>query len=267
MSLRDIQLKDRNINVFVTEEPAPSKNSKSGGKETQDSVDLAIFLGLIEPITSRQENDPRAYRVLGFYPDSLWCESTRIIAMRPSLVDPVEPQSTNCPNTKVGVTQIDKYNPLPFVTLDYADSLLDHLQTEDDERYEILYDKPTLDARLEETWCDENRCYAKIWIKGSFKGYHKTATITFSYDPYRNEACVGHGNYKNRYIRIKGIETCWNITSNVICVSATVQWRPKPEWSAHVEVCLPLALTALKKHHESFNNTKYKKNKKCQNKD
>jgi hypothetical protein len=238
MSLREIQLKNMTVTVFVVEETPAKTISKK--RDDASSANLAAFLGLSDPGDVNDVNSERAYRVLGFSADSLSCDSTRIIAISPSEVTPVDPQSTNCPTLKgIGIVEIDRDNPLPFVSLDYSDSLLDYLVTEDDE-YDILLDKPTLNARIKEMWCDHRRCHVRIRIKGSFKGKHKTATVLFSYDPISNEECVVHGNFKNRYIRIKGLETCWDLDTNVVCVSATVQSRLDPKWRAHVKTCIPV---------------------------
>jgi hypothetical protein len=240
MSLREIQSDSTKVTVYVVEEPAPKSAMDASQNEQPNmaSLNVAQALGLADPDMDLKRNC-RAYRALGFSPQSLWCNSTRIIALDPRLVTAIDPTTTNCPSiTGMGVAKIDVNVPVPLVTLDYADSLLNYLEDEDGSLQ--IRDKPTLDVRLEEVWCDDARCYARVWLKGSYKGKSKSATVTFSYDPLQNKVCVGHGTYKNDYIRIKDIETCWYIARSVICVSARVEWRQYPDIHADVSICVPV---------------------------
>ncbi|WP_425618066.1 hypothetical protein NA78x_001759 [Anatilimnocola sp. NA78] len=260
MSLREIQQGQTLVTVFLLPEPledAPVDGGEDGGGDdggddgagspapAAAGTRLAESLGLIDPSGNTAHSGWLAYRVLGFKKDQLWCDSTTIVALDPGRVADFTGE-TNCPDIppgKLKTIRIPRTEAIPFVTLEYRDSLLSFLEDESGD-LQIL-DKPTLDARLEEAWCDGSRCYARIWLEGSYKGKHKTATITFSYDPLQNKVCVGHGTFKNDYIRVKDIETCWYIDRSVICVSARVEWRPNNDIYADLEACIPLLKSSM----------------------
>jgi hypothetical protein len=198
------------------------------------STELAVRLGLIAP---PRTDDYRfqTYRVLGFDPKRLWCASTKVVALDYTLVQPY-PEATNCggPN-QVSYIDWPRQNPLPFVSLDYFDSLLNYAEQDSGEL--TLLDSPTLEARIERIWWDGLQYHATVWIQGSYKGKHASTTVEFIYNPAAQTVCVGFPPFKNNYIVVQDIQVCYYLNRGVICVWATVIFRPQPSIRAHLQVC------------------------------
>lgn len=247
MGLQDLRLAATTISVYLAEEPPPllSDPGGGGGDDGTDSFNLAQTLGLLpapSPDLTRSPNteDYRAYRVLGFDKNHLLCTSTKLVALDSSLVSEVDPSTTNCPDLNgISVIRVTRETTLPFVDLNYGDSLLQFLEDENGDL--AILDKPSFDAKLEEFWCNDDICQARVSFKGSYKGKSKSGSATFTFNPYQGTVCVGHGTYKNDYIRIKDVETCWHIDQGTICISARVEWRPAPDQIfLEAEACFPL---------------------------
>ena len=239
MSLYELSRDATTTKIFVKQEFGSEEDSSS-------STELARTLGLLDTPKKKpgredakcedEEVEMGAYRVLGFSPDKLWCSSTKIVALPVSEVYEYG-EILNC--GKVSCIDLPRGTHLPFVSLDYFDSLLSFSETEDGEL--VILDEPTLDARVEEIWWDGLQYHARVWMEGSFKGKHKSTTVEFTYNPLANEICAHFDSVKNDYIRVSDIQICWRISNGLICASATVTWRPKPEWTAHITVCMALA--------------------------
>jgi hypothetical protein len=241
MSLRDLSVRATTTRVFLKQEGVDTILAGDAISADQSSLQLAVQIGLVDQ--PAQRNSPvRTYRVLGFDPQKLWCDSTKLVALDSSLIR-VYPQATNCggPN-EISYIDLARNNPLPFVSLDYFESILGYADSGDGDI--VIQDSPTLDARIERIWRDGTQFHATVWIEGSYKGKHESTTVEFTYDPTQDVVCASFDNFRNDFIRVEDIEVCWYLTRNVVCVRATVIWRPSPQIRAHLEVCMGVAAPA-----------------------
>jgi len=194
------------------------------------SSTLAYLLGLT-PESDRSTYG--TYKVVGFEKDKIWCESSVLVALPIDSVKKIE-DTTVCGKEQLCYVDMPHHKPLPYVDLNYGDSLVEDFETPDGEL--TLRDKPTLDGGIKDKWWDGVMWHGVVWLRGSYKGYHVKGECEATYNPFDQEICIYPPNQVNKWLRISEIEVCWQIINNVVRATALVTWRPNPKILAHVTI-------------------------------